>query len=96
MQKLLKTMVFTQETRGRWIEGGVTIFLFICLFIYDIHTYVFRETEREGERLPSGAVLNSRLKTARSMLLAGPVRAVPSVVAASRAGRCGPKGRDRP
>ena len=32
MRKLLKTMVFTQETGGRWIEGGALpyIYIYIC------------------------------------------------------------------
>ena len=33
MQKLLKTMVFTQVTRGRWIEGGYHIYI----YVYTIH-----------------------------------------------------------
>ena len=32
MQKLLKTTVFAQETRGRWIEGGGRYHIYIYMY----------------------------------------------------------------
>ena len=36
MRKLLKTMVFTQETRGRWIEGGALPYIYIYIYLTNV------------------------------------------------------------
>ena len=48
MRKLLKTMVFTQETKGRWIEGEgalpyIYIYIYYILYIFYIVLYMLSD-----------------------------------------------------